>query len=275
MGGLARRAAYIKDQTQEPTHVLNLDCGDFLSGGREIDSIKAEYLVKAFEQLKLDAINVGERDFMLGPQLLLDIKKKYDLPLISANVYYPDSAKRFLAPYIVRKFKGFKTDGLAMNSVSVGVFGVVVKRPVLVYSKFTPSLITTDPFKETERVLKELKGKCDVIIALAHLPSNELKDFQDRFPEIDLIIGGHSFYNEIVTDSTGLAALVQTGSKGQYVGDIELKLNKKNQIEQINAINKAIDIDIPLDPDLKILEEESDKAIRDYYESKTKIQHVN
>ncbi|MBN1153750.1 hypothetical protein JXB12_02375 [candidate division KSB1 bacterium] len=272
---MARRAAYVNDQIKQPEHVLNLDCGDFLSGGREIDSIKADFLLKGFSKLNIDAINVGERDFMLGPQWILDIQKKYELPFISANVYFPDSSRRFLDPYIIRKFKEVKTNDARINSVKVGIFGVVLNRPVLVYSKHTPKLITTDPFRETEKVLRELKGKCDVVIALAHLPSNELHDFRNRFPDIDLIIGGHSFYNEIIADSTGLGTLIETGSKGQFVGNIEMILDKDRKSVQVNAFNQSLELDMPQDPDLKTLEEESEEAIRRFYDARTKQQSIH
>lgn len=249
-------------------HVLKVDCGDFLSGGRPIDSIKSQFMIKGYAKLEMDAINVGERDFMLGPQVLIDAKEQYDLPLISANVYYPDMSKRFLDPYVIVKSKAVKRNNKKIRSLKIGIFGVMLKRPILVYSKFTPKLITTDPFEETEKVLSELKGKCDIVIALAHLNSMDLQKFKMKFKEIDLIIGGHSFYSEIITDSTDYASIVQTGSKGQYVGNIELKLNKRNEIIDFNAHNKSLEIDMAESPELKTIENDYDEAVRMYYDAR-------
>ena len=78
-GGLARRATYIKDHFSEQNYTLILDSGDFIGGRNEWDKLKAQYLLRGLSDLNYDAINLGERDFMLGSQFLLEMKEKYNI----------------------------------------------------------------------------------------------------------------------------------------------------------------------------------------------------
>jgi len=253
---LARRATYIKANTSKRDHVLAVDCGDFVPGNGAHNELKARYLLQGFAELKYDAINLGEKDFLLGTQFLLDTRKKFDLPLISANVFYPDSTTPFIEPYIIKKLKDFEYGDVKMKSLTVGIFGVLMTRPSLVTSPQEPKLITKDPIKVAAKIVAKLKNKCDVIIALAHLSTQQINRLADEVPGIDIIVGGHDYMRRCNLSDTNDVILLQTGTKGQYIGDLIINFDDDRKITSHDGKTVLLDKQYKDDPDmLKIVDE--------------------
>lgn len=83
-------------------------------------------------------------------------------------------------------------------------------------------------------LLKKLVGKVDVIILLSHLGLGVDRKVAQKYPQIDIILGGHSHHllksGEIVNDSLLAAA----GKWGMYIGEVSVELENHN-ITQKNA----------------------------------------
>src|SRR5690625_3210269 len=79
------------------------------------------------------------------------------------------------------------------------------------------------------RELTLLKGKTDVIVLLSHLGLDEDKAIAQAFPEIDVIIGGHTHHllrtGEVVNESLLTAA----GKFCTYVGEVTLTWDHEQQ----------------------------------------------
>ncbi len=198
--------------------------------------------------MKYDAINLGERDFLHGVDFLLNLKKKHNLPLISANVYYPDSIKLFTEPFIIKKFKSKKHGDMDVGSLTVGVFGVMMKRTTLIYKKEDPRLITTNPYKAAAKIVEELKDKCDVIVALAHMNSAQINKLLDRVKGLDVVVGGHDYMRRANSANPDNVMVVQAGTKGQYIGDIKLNINGIKKVVSNDGRIMTLGKDIKDDP---------------------------
>lgn len=218
--------------------------------------------------LNYDAINLGERDFLQGTKYLLDAKKELDLPFISANVYYPDSTTRFTEPYIIKKFKAKRYGDIKVSGVTVGIFGVLMRRHTLIYQKDEPRLVTTDPFKAAAVVVEELKQKCDVIIALAHMSSSQINKLLDNVSGIDVVIGGHDYMRRANSANAQNVMVVQTGTKGQYLGDTMVNLDKDKKVVSSNGQIMTLDKTIKNDPEINELvaefKKENQKNTKDH-----------
>ncbi len=206
-----------------------------------MDELNARYLLKGMQQIQTDAINLGERDFLLGPEFILKMKKEYEIPFISANIFYPDSTTRFVEPYVIKKFKSKETGGKKIGSLTVGIFGLVLNRPTLIYQNQEPKLITRDPIVVAREIVDELEDKCDLIVVLAHLPTNQLHELTTQIKGIDIIIGGHAFGRTQSNFVPDTPIILESGSKGQYAGDIRIELNKEKSMVSADLKNVSLD----------------------------------
>ena len=172
-------------------HLLILDSGDIIGGRGKKEQLKGEFLFKAFSQLKYDVINLGERDFLQGFQFLVEMKNKYNLPLISANIFQPGGKKLVFPAYMIKELKGFQQGDTFIPPVKAGIFGVTMYRSQLTYEPDDPKLVVGDPIETAKEVVSQLKDKCDLIIGLVHIPYSQLTNFVQSVQDIDIIIAGH------------------------------------------------------------------------------------
>lgn len=259
---MARRATYIKDHTSTDDQLLILDSGDFVGGRGEIYEIKTKYLLRGYSSLRYDAINLGERDFLLGTKFLLAMKQKHDLPLISANVFYPDSVTLFTEPYVIKKLYGLKRGDKKIQPLKVGIFGVIMKRSTLIYKEDEPRLIVKDPIRIANQIVNELQEKCDIIIALAHLTLDQINELATEVNGLDVIIGSHEYSISSEPIWINDIIVIQGGTKGQYIGDLLVNLDNNKKIESFDGKMVRLDKQIKDDPSFIKIVSDYDNAYK-------------
>ena len=75
--------------------------------------------------------------------------------------------------------------------------------------------------------LPEVRPLSDFIILLTHLDDEEERRIADAFPEIRLIIGGHS-HSRLGPIMEGQTLIVKTGSSGVNIGRVDLDFEGTN-----------------------------------------------
>jgi 5'-nucleotidase len=197
LGGVAPRAALIKQIRQQAENVLLLDAGDIFQGTPYFNIYKGEPEIKAMTMMQYDACTIGNHDFDAGLENLATQLKHASFPMIVCNYDFtrtPMEGKT--VPYKVIK-KG---------DLKIGVLGVGIELAGLVPENLYGNTVYKDPVKsanETAAILRE-KEDCDMIICLSHLgdkySDNKLSDeiLSKESYNIDLIIGGHThrFFDE-------------------------------------------------------------------------------
>lgn len=199
--------------------------------------MKAEYLLKGLVQLQYDAINLGEKDLYFGDQFILQMKKKYNVPFISANLVYGDTKKLLVEPFIIKKLK------VGKREYKVGILGLMnAGENLTTYSENQPKLIAIDPFETAQKYVGELKkDKCDVIIVLAHVGFSSSKELARLVPDIDVIITGHGYSvrtSPLLINST---CVVQGKNRGQTLNILTLQFDKAHKID--TQIGREIELD--------------------------------
>ena len=130
----------------------------------------------------------GNHDFNYGSAQLERLAKQIKFPLLDANVIRRKNGKCVFKPYKIFK----------LNGIKVGVFGLSTPETAF---KTNPSNVTEIEFKNPVEVSKEmikiLRPKCDVLIALMHMGVDASSEFtSERIARetdgIDLIVDGHS-----------------------------------------------------------------------------------
>ncbi|MBP1617475.1 MAG: UshA like [Bacteroidetes bacterium] len=228
--GVVRRATYIDQVRKENKNVLLLDAGDFVQGTPYFNLFKGEVEIGAMNRMKYDAGTLGNHEFDYGLDVLAQIVKKANYPIVNCNYDFSNTPLRGLVkPYVILKKFGMK----------IGVLGVGVNPEGLVQSEnykgmvFNPIISSVNKYSE---ILKN-QEKCDLVICLSHIgfesygnAAND-QELAKNSKFIDIIIGGHSHtYLEkpvVFKNVDGKDVLVyQMGKNGSFVGRIDAEMQE-------------------------------------------------
>ena len=235
-----------------------VDCGDFGSTKVKSQIFKVNYLLTGMALLNYDAINLGEKDLQYGSEFLSEIRKMHKLPFVSANVYKYGTEELFAEPYLIKQ-KG---------NLKIGIFGVTTQSGARHLVKPSTGFEVRDPMAAAQKSVNVLRQKCDVVIALAHLGLNGAKELAQKVSGIDIIISGHDTQRTQKPAQIGKTVVMQTGSKGQYLGHLEFKVTS-NSISLVEGKLVSLNAQIPDDPKLAGLISEFDKSFITTYPLKS------
>jgi 2',3'-cyclic-nucleotide 2'-phosphodiesterase (5'-nucleotidase family) len=223
----------------EGKNLLVLDSGDLLfltnpinERTREQSLKKAEQIIRAFNIVGCDALNIGDNDLAEGKEYLLERAEESNFPFISANLIDTTSGRPLLEPYIIREVDGLR----------VGIFGLVTHSVKL----DMPDLLIDDPYETAKRIVDELKGKCDLVIALTHLGVNNDKKLAQQVPGINIIVGGHSSSKLETPLRVNDTIILQAYLQGRYLGRLDLTIYN-GSLDFFDAMSVSIPRNI-LDP---------------------------
>jgi 5'-nucleotidase len=187
---------------------LYFDSGDCIKAGNLAIPIKEDPVWNVFEDLHLTASVIGNRE--THPLLsAFDMKiKGAKHPILVANVIHPDGKPVFVQSMIIEQ-----------NRLKIGLFGVMVPMATdNMKTAFAWSYRWTSPIPTAIEIARELRPKCDLVIALTHIGNREDQKLAESTTDIDIIFGGHSHTvipNPVKVNQTYIA---QGGSHNRYAG---------------------------------------------------------
>jgi 2',3'-cyclic-nucleotide 2'-phosphodiesterase (5'-nucleotidase family) len=201
-----------------------VDSGDLLNEDEEIPEsvmesakLKAEVIVRIYNHIGIDAVNVGELDLVLGVAFLKGLEKKHHFPFISANLT-DDTNTPIFKRYVIRQVNGKK----------VGIFGLIGDTSEMVskVKKLTDGTVRVqDTLKAAELVVQELTGKVDYMVAVTYQKTNRDWVIARRVDGIDLVVGGHDRLKTREPSQADETLIVRAGEKNQYQGMLEITLD--------------------------------------------------
>jgi len=237
LGGMAQRAALIKQIRKQEEHVLLLDAGDVFQGTPYFNVYGGELEFKLMSEMKYDAVTLGNHDFDNG---LEGLKKQ----LPHANFPFLNSNYDFSNTILKDTFKAYKV--FRKGNLKIGVFGIGIELEGLVPKKLFKETIYQNPITTANHystILKQ-KEKCDLIICLSHLgfkyKTKKISDITlaNQTHDIDLIIGGHThtFLKKPVKQLNlhGKEVLInQVGWAGINIGKIDYHFSQDDSLKKV------------------------------------------
>lgn len=258
VGGVTRRAALIKKIIQEvgPKNVLLVDSGSLFTGTAFSDMTQGEVDCAAYQLMQYDAVGLGPHDFDYGKKTLLDYRKTFRIPWVSANVVVRTNFQNFMRPYVLK-----------YADMRVGMIGFSNPDTTsLTRRENVSGLIFNPPGASAKGLHSILKKDADFFIALSQLGMDADKKFAKDNPFLHVIIGGFSrtlLTKPVVeTKADGSPAgplIVQAGSRGFYLGRLDLTVgghrdpkSKKEEysVEDFKYQLIPITSDLPEDPQM-------------------------
>lgn len=216
-----------------------MDAGDFFGVGGEQDSLKSAFMVEAMDKLGYDVVTLGEREFNFGQAFLLDCLKKTRIEVVSSNLFYADTKKPFVKPYVIRK----------VGPVRVAFFGLMGKGSKIRTLASERALEVKDPVETANALIPELRRKADVIVLLSHLGLTDGQRLTLEAPGIDVMVFGHQvgLFREI-TKTNGVIN-TRGGDRGQYIPNVHLVV-EDGKITSYDGDVVTLDDKVPADPEM-------------------------
>lgn len=210
-GGLARVAALKQLLTRAGRTPILVLAGDFLSPSVASSVFKGEQMVAALNAAGLDIATFGNHEFDFGLEVLRQRIAESRWTWVVSNV--TDRAGRPLegtVPYLVRTYGGLR----------VGFIGLCLTTQEIRQEDLADVRLL-DPIESAAKYLPVLRGQqVDLIVAVTHLTLADDQKLVERFPEIDVVVGGHEHSPITVTQNRTLIS--KAGSEAEYVARIDL-----------------------------------------------------
>ncbi|MDR1894851.1 MAG: 5'-nucleotidase C-terminal domain-containing protein [Spirochaetales bacterium] len=220
-GGLAERAAFIKQVRAANPQVLLIDAGDINTGSALSNMFLAEPDFLSYNLMGYDAATFGNHEFDSNQANLLKQISQASFPILSSNIITAEG--NYLGPrYLIKDYEGFR----------VGLFGITTLRTQVIASP-DKSLTFVNEIEAAREVVEILRNQelADIIIGITHI--GDVKEgpehitspeLAEAVPGIDLIIDGHShsFFAEPLT--VGSTYIVSANEWGKFVGQGKLQV---------------------------------------------------
>jgi 2',3'-cyclic-nucleotide 2'-phosphodiesterase (5'-nucleotidase family) len=125
LGGLSKKATYLDQYRKEHGEIITVDSGDLLNEYLEIKEsvkksvfLKADLTARAFKQIGIDAVNVGELDLVLGLDYLRELEANYGIPFVSASLV-DGSGKLVFKPYVIKDIGKIRVTPLTLFPILI------------------------------------------------------------------------------------------------------------------------------------------------------------
>ncbi len=208
--------------------VILLDAGEAVGGGPIGAWFVVDPVVQYMNKAGYDAMELGVRELMMGPDSLRELERALDFPLLSSNLRLHDDTLR--SPDYVDEYRIIEYDG-----VKIGIFGLVSEASFI----FMPFWMRDNYFftrevetaREMARFLKE-KERVDIVIALTHIGLARDTMLIDSVPEIDVIVGGFDGrgMREAYESPFTHGIVVRTYERLTSIGRLDLFYDKRERV---------------------------------------------
>ncbi|XJZ26820.1 bifunctional metallophosphatase/5'-nucleotidase [Bacillota bacterium Lsc_1132] len=206
--------------------VFLFDVGDFVDRWHPLsDATMGKANTELLNKSGYTAVTIGNNE---GINLAYgDLDHLYDqaeFDVLTANLYkdnlvYPD----WIKPYKVYHTR---------QGTRVGVIGLTA------YFSHLYQLLgwhLTEPIAELKKWIGSLREEADIVILLSHLGIRDDEQIAEEFPEVDVILGGHTHHILQNGKKVKDVLLGAAGKHGNFVGHMVLVVDKQKKIAHKKA----------------------------------------
>jgi 5'-nucleotidase / UDP-sugar diphosphatase len=240
-GNWLKLASIIKQQRGKAgnDNSLLIDCGDTIQGRFAGMYTRGLISLKMLNALKYDVWIPGNHDFDFGVPRFYELAAKFNGAILAGNV-------KLKKP--LNSWKNFTRGGLKLAVIGLGNGS---------FGSYEPSSMRQIELLPAgsylQRVMLEVaKSKPDIIILAMHngrfSKKTDLYKLLRRFPEINLVLGGHTHKVEPGI-STGRGWFLQAGSHARVLGQAVLQYDTVKRRLTIKSQLIPVKVDTPLDAD--------------------------
>ena len=208
---------YLKKAQADKTvdEVYTFDAGDFMDRSHPLsDATEGQANIQLMNDFHYTAGTIGNNEGISNSHEVLEhLFDHVDYPIVLANLREEDeSMPKWAEDYHILTSK---------KGTRIALVGLTAAYPMT----YGPNHWHVKMLKNTmDRVLPEIEGKYDVLILITHVGLTMDRWLAKHYPQIDLIIGGHSHDLLQKGERVNGVWITQTGKWGNYIGDIHVEL---------------------------------------------------
>jgi 5'-nucleotidase/UDP-sugar diphosphatase len=222
----AKVAAILDAERKAGSEVFFFSAGDIFTGDPVVDRYDppGRPIVEILDRLGLDLLTIGNHEFDYGQDALKDLLARFRT--VSANIEAQAGVLPGLEPAAVLKTR----DGLRLV-----VFGLIQVEPGNGLPSSHPDKLRGLQFSEPlarAAGLKRLRGEGEILIGLTHIGYLQDLALARQWPQIDVIVGGHSHTKVDPAENVEGVLVTQAGSDNRFLGRIDLHLRGGRIVEK-------------------------------------------
>jgi len=176
--------------------------------------LRVDLLIHSYNEMGYDAVNIGEKDLMMGVKFLSDVSQKVKFPFVSSNLADKKTGKVIFKPYVIKEISGLK----------IGILGLMDDQFAPSLQERDPGLSILEPFATSKTLVRSLRENCNLIIVLSQLGESKDRKLARENREIDLILGGGGEAKKAVVERVNEVPIYRLEPRGGYLGRIDYSL---------------------------------------------------
>ncbi len=180
-----------------------VDVGGAPAGTSDYDLLRFEAALRGEAALGVAARNLGAAELALGPERLRSLAAETDAPWVSANARDP-SGELFARPFIA-------LDAGGRRVVLVGVTD----------PRYATAEFSIAPPRQAALDAIRSAGPADLLVVLAYLPEDELRELAETLPEADLVLGGPTG-QPMTPRQIGPVLLASATNQGKFLARVDV-----------------------------------------------------
>ncbi|CCI85274.1 UDP-sugar hydrolase [Lactobacillus pasteurii DSM 23907 = CRBIP 24.76] len=215
---------YFKQAQADPSvdEVFTFDAGDFMDRSHPLsDATEGQANIEMMNSFHYTAGTIGNNEGISNPHRVLEhLFDHAQYPIVLGNLREEDESMPHWAKnwHILTTKKGTR----------IALIGLTAAYPMT----YGPNHWHVKMLANTmDAILPQIEGQYDVLILLTHVGLNMDRWLARNYPQVDLIVGGHSHdllpEGELV-DGTWIT---QTGKWGKFIGDIQMDLEDHHIVQ--------------------------------------------
>ncbi|GIO25140.1 bifunctional UDP-sugar hydrolase/5'-nucleotidase [Oceanobacillus sp. J11TS1] len=227
-----RVTAFLKEKqllrNQNKEAYFTVDVGDHVDRSHPItEATRGLANVELLNEAGYDVVTLGNNEgITLSHQELYQLYDKADFQVVCSNLFSMDA----YTPFWLKRVHTLTTE----SGIRIGVLGLTA--PFNAFYELLDWHVENE-FDVLDRYIEELAKESDIIVLLSHLGISVDQEISRRYPDIDVIIGGHTHHlleeGEVVNETLITAA----GKHCYYVGEVEITWDhQKKQVISKEAV---------------------------------------
>ncbi len=212
IGGLARRAGYIEDNSKDLSPYILVDAGNFLGEDTPQGRLKAETMLRSLAAMSYDVVAVLENERGFPPDFLLDLLRRFRIPYISD---LEGSKKSFSMMHEKIKINlSVDSEGFKEGELNILLAGTPISDIKSIKGWDIAILSSGDIIDEPQRVDGKVivagypKGERLGILRLKINDKGDILDHENRWQPLGRDIEGSEVIKEILKDYDSKVAIL-------------------------------------------------------------------
>lgn len=248
-GGIARRKVIIDSVRAEHSNVMLVDAGDAVQGSLYFTIFGGEVERALMNELGYDIRILGNHEFDRGMNKLAEEWGQVTATRLSTNYDLTGSTLEGLfVPTVIKEVNGHKIGFIGLNLDPVGIIA----------EENCEGVKYLDALEKANEAAARLRSEgAEMVIAVSHLGYDPTQGTSDvdiarGSKDIDIIIGGHSHTAidptnpdspqwRIPNAEGDTVTVLQTGSRGSAVGEIDIDLATRTVTPKLIPVNNRLD----------------------------------